>query len=296
VWALLLGATGTAAAQRTPTCIEVQAVGVPDRDRDALRALIRSDLERRDTHAPADDCRSELRVELLEVEGRRFLTGRINWQVPQRVEVEEGELPEAVGELLDVLYHNDPVRLPGPEDERGLLGALGRLRRHGASLFGIEVFQTAALVEGDPEAIPGLAFRMRRELLRFHVGFRIAFAARPSRPPRTLALRGVGELTLELAWFSSDGADAAFYVAGLFGLAHHWLRGPRHDDPNLFDEANSTGLVAGGRLGVELLRTTRTRLDLFVAVLLPLFPTRDEERQVIGSWLPTLSAGAGIHL
>jgi hypothetical protein len=110
----------TRAAGRIATCVEVQ---VSSGDERAFRSLVESELDRHPTHhAVSDDCVSYLKVELIDL-GRadgRYLTARINDQVPQRERVERDGLTPALGRLLTILLHNDPVTLRGPEHQTWL--------------------------------------------------------------------------------------------------------------------------------------------------------------------------------
>ena len=49
----------------------------------------------------------------------------------------------------------------------------------------------------------------------------------------------------------------------------------------------------GTRLGLEVLRTTDMRANLFVAAQLPVMPSSDE-LGVIDAWVPSVSVGTGV--
>lgn len=293
----LLPCVGSAAhveAQGVATCLSVTPAGSPDvAEREAFAALVRSELGRHASHSLVESgCETRLVIEELELRQQRYLTGRIAGQVPHRVRVEGDALDEALDRLLRVVLHNDPVRLRGPGTRR-LSGALRRLRREGHALYGVEIFQRLALVGGELHSVPGVAFRTRRELARWHVGMRLGVSPRLTSPAADLTLRLAASLAVELTYFFSEDAAHSAYFGTLLGLEHQWFEGPWSDDPNQRDDANTTGLAVGLRAGVELFRTTQTRMDVFAQLSLPTFVTSDELGRVVDAWILTLSLGTG---
>ncbi len=301
-WAVALAvfAFGAAAqAQRMPTCLTVEISGEPGKAAHriavpAFRALVRSELDRHRSHVTrSEGCSAEVSVELIHVGSHRYVTARINWQVPHRVEVEDDDLPAALGELMTIVLHNDPMRLRGPGERRGFQAGLRRLKRDSVTFWGIEAFQLVGVLGSGPESVPGFAARVRRELEQWHVGVRVSAAFRPHPLDEGLELRLVGNVSFELAHFFSGEANTSGYFTGLIGPEHHWLTGPYRTEPTRADDVNSTGLAFGLRGGVELFRFTATRMDLFAQATIPAFVTSDEEERVMKRWFPTFSAGAG---
>ncbi len=148
-FALLLASLPARSAwsrERTDTCVDVAASS----DREALRTLVESELDRHPSHhAVRDGCVSYLRVELIELDRERFLTARINEQVPERVRVGPGGVEAAVTKLLTVVLHNDPVRLRGPIS-RNWLGEQREAFVTGQNQFALEGLQLFALLDGAP--------------------------------------------------------------------------------------------------------------------------------------------------
>ncbi len=289
--------SSSASAQRVPTCVEVRARGLAPADRQALDTLVRSEVDRHRTHISAADdaCTSHLLVELFTLEGHRYLTARIGWQVPDRVEV-VGTLEQAAGELLTIVLHSDPVRLRRPGQDAGLSGALHRLRTEGNTIWELELSELSGRLDHRLFGLASVALHYRRELSQVSLGMRVAVASRTSvRPPR-LAPIALFSVAFEIRYHASADASTSAYVGGQLGLEHQWLYGPLRSDPSTSDSANSTGLALGLRLGVELLRTTNTRLDLFALASAPLFRSRDAIDDVVKTWLPTLSVGIGLGL
>ena len=114
---LMMVAAGPAAAQMR-TCVRVEAGKT---DPQALTKLVKSELDRHATHRAADeDCQGNLTVELLDLGGgERWVTGRINTQVPFREKVGADGIGPAVQRLLAVVLNNDPLILRAPNRTPG---------------------------------------------------------------------------------------------------------------------------------------------------------------------------------
>ncbi len=301
--ALLLCLPALAHAQSpTETCVEV----VTRRsDAEELRRLVIDELDRHPTHRsiePASGpqtpaglgCASHLRVEFIAVEESWFVTGRINNQVPHREAVVDEDLAEAISRMLRVVLHNDPVRLRGPRSSDWLRGALRGLKE-GRSLFGVEAYAVGLMLDGEPSNLSGVAITFRREVAQWHLGARLGYAGFMGETPGRLVMRHNVAAQLQLAWFHSALTDLGFYLAGLLGVEHQRFAGPAPlYGPDEEDEASATGVAVGVRAGLELFRTTSSRVDLFTQFVAPAFLSADEEGGVVDSYVPTLSLGAGM--
>ncbi len=287
-WAML--AAAPAGAQVVGVCVQVESA----EDRVGLARLIRSEVDAHQTHRAVDrGCDQHLRVELFSVGDTRFLTGRLDALVPERVEVDE--LTDAVEELVTVLLHNDPVRLDAPGSDSGIAGALMRLRRSRRS-WGVALEERVALLGGSVETLPGLAFRLRRELPQWSVG--AVFGVNPRLTPglQTLHARVVARLGFTATWASSAEAEHVAIFGFQLGLMHIWANGPVRGRPDLDDDAFGTGPYLGLTTGTELFRSAASRFSLRVAVELPLFLVRDEAELVMRGWVPSLSVAVALLL
>lgn len=280
-------------AAQVRVCVEVEGQA---EDAAGLAALVRAEVDAHPTHIAAEvGCEQHMRVESFELEGSRYLTGRLDALVPERLEVEEGELDAAVVELVSVLLHNDPLRLDRPGSDAGLAGALKRLRR-GPDAWGVQLDERFGLLGGELVALPGIAVHLRRELLRWSVGVVFGLNGRLTPPPPTLHLRMVAHVAFAANWATNRDADAAGIFGFRVGLMHIWAQGPRQDLPESSDAAFGTGPFVGVVSGLELFRTTTTRLGLTVAIDLPLFLLRDDADAVTRTWLPTAVFAATLVL
>lgn len=284
---------GSAAAQSpTETCVEVETVR---EDAAAIRALIKTEIDRFPTHRSADEgCGSFLRVEIIDLSGSTYVTGRINTQVPHREAVVE-DLATAIERMLRVVLHNDPVRLRGPRRDNLLRRTLRGLK-HGATFFGAEAYQVMTLVDGELAALPGIAAIVRREAQDWHLAARLSFAHRLSDPPTGgLELTGRVGFGLQALYFSDPLGDTSLYWGVEVGMDHQRMAGPAPGFGEGVEDAYSqTGFAIGGRVGIEFFRTTTGRLDLFSQLTIPVFATHDEEGAIVDTWLPGLSVGAGL--
>ncbi len=274
------------------TCVEVITRRT---DPEELRRLVIDELERHPTHRAADDdCESYLRVEVLALADQQFVTARVNTEVPHREKVAGDDLAGAIGRVLRVVLHNDPVTLRGPHKE-DVFRAGVRALKAGRFLFGAEAFQIVGLVEGEASSAPGLAFVARREVLAWHLGARLSFAHRLDGDPSELALTGHAGLQLHLAWFPWYEADTSGYLGLVLGMDHERFEGPAPLlGPGETHTFATTGFGVGVRTGLELFRTTTSRLDLFAQAVLPAYSATDDEAGVVDSWVPTVSIGAGM--
>lgn len=300
VTALLACAAAVSGARRADakiqTCVAVEA----DADRAQLRKLVASELERHPTHAPAEEnCEARLRVELLVLSasngGRRYLTGWLDGEVPHRVEVGSDGLALAVEELLSVLLHNDPRRLRGPAADRDWFGSgLSALRVRGHTYLGFEAFEVGARVGSGVQALPALAFHLRREVGSFHVGVRFTGAHLfGDHTELTLTSQVVAEI--EAAVWASASADTSAFAALTLGYEWQRFEGPSPStSPEAHASATASGFSPSLRAGVELFRTTSVRASGFAFVRLPVFSSDDTEGGVMHQWTPSAGLGGAV--
>src|SRR6185436_10239460 len=169
VGALLTMLAGPAAAQLR-TCVRVEPGKT---DADALARLVKSELDRHPTHHTAvENCQAELTVELIDlgVQGEKWVTGRINTQVPFREKVGPDGIGPAVQRLLTVALNNDPLILQGPEANTWLRRQGRALERRSVMHFGGELYQMAAVLARSLDTLSGAAIIVRREVSALHVG------------------------------------------------------------------------------------------------------------------------------
>jgi len=296
---LVIALFSLAAPARVRVCVEVETGR--DDGREFLR-LVRAEVDRHTTHrAVLERCEAHLTVEHIrlgaEMGGAQELTGRLDGEVPHREPIGPDGVAGALERLLSVVLHNDPRRLNGPEAD----DVIGRTRaaflRRGVTYFGIELYQTSALVEKRLEALPGAALAARREIDRIHVVARIgaASALDAARPELRLSQQFLAQL--ELALFSSSEADSAWFGALVLGLEYQRYERVVANEPERRVESTAVmGLSPGFRFGLELLRTSHVRVQFFGQTLFPVFLARDDSRQLVDQWTPSASLGVAAWL
>ncbi len=302
--ALMLVAVRPAAAQLR-TCVHVEA---GQTDAESLARLVKSELDRHPTHkAATEDCQADLTVELIDLggaqgaagaqgaPGERWVTGRINTQVPFREKVGADGIGPAVQRLLTVVLNNDPLILQDPEANTWLRRQGRALERRSVMHFGGELYELGARLDGAFVTLPGLAITVRREVSALHVGARLGGAFNVGNEPDRLRLQAQFDAQIEAALYASPNENTSLFASALVGLVHDRFEGPApFDGAGASGTATSTGLSLGLRGGVETLRTSDVHLLLFLQVAAPAFISRDPDHGVIDQWVPTLALGAGV--
>jgi hypothetical protein len=285
------------AQEKASTCIEVEARAD---EVDSLRRLVRSEVDRHPSHrATEEHCAVHLRVELIEIESERFLTGRVGGEVPERVRVEGPggkPLEAAVDELLRIVLGNDPVSLKAPGGQSWFSERVFSLKERGRNTFDIAFLESASPVVGSMTYASGLSLGFSREVESWQIGIEALwmqnFAGHTGRADLDTSIRLQAALTL----FTSEDSDASAFFGVALGLAHQRFSGPRAKDLGGGDGAyQTTGPGIGLRGGVEFFRTTTTRAFVMAEAFLPVFWANDQEAEIISGWVPAFSVGSGVR-
>ncbi|MEZ4266836.1 MAG: hypothetical protein R3F39_10695 [Myxococcota bacterium] len=286
------------AAARVPTCLNLHLAGLDDPA--AWELWVASEIRRHPTHEPVEaDCQATLTLEAFRVDGQLVLTAWFEGQVPFRQEVAEGaELRPAVAELLVRVLGTEPMALANDTDR--LLARLSDQRLplgRGPMRFGVEAFQTVqrrARAGDGSSVLPGVALRVGRELRQILVGVRVAASFMPLRPvpgdpPRPAAIVIIEP---EFSWFASAHAPTTVYAGASLGLTvqHH----VGYTEELGRERMTTVGAALGVRAGLELLRTSKLRVDIFTQATVPLHKTRSAETPLVDAWLPSVHMGAGV--
>jgi hypothetical protein len=295
--AICLGAAGAARAQ-LQTCVEIVA---SQTDAEALRRLVRGEIDRHPSHRAADqNCQGYLTVELIDLGGsgpqaERWVTGRIDTQVPHRERVAGDGLAPAVERLLTVVLHNDPMLLRGPESNTWLSRQKRALERRSTTRFGAEVFELGTIVGSGLDTLPGVAIVVRREVSAFYMGARLGGGLALGQAPDRLRLRAQVDAQVEMALYSNPSADVSFFAGAMLGLVYHRFEGPApFDGPGATGTAVSTGMSIAVRGGVEAMRTANARVFSFLQLQVPAFISEDPDHGVVDRWVPNALLGAGV--
>jgi hypothetical protein len=290
---LLAALWSTSSAAKMPVCVSVQGFGsqsVADYQRTVM-----NEVRRHPHHTPVvSDCERHLHIEYLKLKPHPVVTGYLDGQVPSRVKVEgKKKLDEAISEVVSLILGSDPaawIRNPENYLDRVLVSDAGL--KKGILLFGLEAFQHAARTGDGASFLPGLGVRIRRGLGPVQVGARAIAAYMPRRPMEgsKAQISLLASLEPEVSWMMSEKKASSFYVAGSLGLTVIRMEGFNEGRESLTD----VGISLGVRAGVELLRVSDYRLDLFVQGHIPLFVTNSEESDIVDAYTPGIQIGAGI--
>ena len=292
--ALVLGTASVSWAQLR-TCVQIEA---PPASADALGRLVKTEIDRHPTHrAAAADCDAYLTVEVIDLgaQGGKWVTGRIDTQVPHRERIEADGIAPAVERLLTVVLHNDPLVLRGPESSGWLRRQERALEVRSVVHVGVEAYELAAPVAGALATLPGVAVTVRREVSEFFIGLRVGAAFDVGAEPARLHLRTQLDAHVEAAIYARPSAAWSLFASGLVGMAYQRFRGPAPlDGPGATGTATSTGLSLAVRAGVEALRTSDMRLLAFLQLGLPAFASTDPDHGVVDQWTPSAALGVGV--
>ena len=291
--AWLAGARPALAQLRT--CVTIE--GAKDAGL-VLERLVRSEIDRHPSHhAVTDRCQAYLTVELIDLGAAdgRWLTGRINSQVPHREKVgPDGEVA-AVERLLTIVLANDPFVLRDPNTTSWLRRQQRALEVRSHVRVGLEVYELGARVGGSLATLPGLALSVRREVSEFFIGVRVGGAVASDGARDQLQLRTQVDAQLEAAIYARPSASVSLFASGLLGIAYQRFQGPaRLDGPGAIGDAASTGVSIAARAGVEILRTSDVRGLAFVQLQAPAFISADPDHGVVDGWIPSASLGMGV--
>jgi len=297
-WLLALAACASAllarpAAAQLQTCVEIQG----KTDAEAVGRLVRAELDRHPTHRAATaDCQGYLTVEVIDLGAQdgKWVTGRINAQVPHREKVGGDGLAPAVERLLTVVLHNDPLTLRGPESMGWLHRQRRALERQSVTHLGAEVYELVAPLGSQVATLSGLAVSLRREISPLFIGIRVGGAVDPMANPGRLRMQAQVDAQVEGALYLSPVETTSLFASALIGLAYQRFEGPAPlDGAGATGTATSTGVSLALRGGVETLRTSDVRLIAFIQLQAPAFISRDPDHGVVDRWIPSVSLGAG---
>jgi hypothetical protein len=291
-FAVTVAAGGARAQLRT--CVEIEAAPGPG---DALARLVRDELDRHPTHrAAATDCQAYLSIEVLDFGAAgKWITGRLDTQVPHRERIGADGMAPAVERLLTVLLHNDPLVLRGPESQSWLERQERALTLRSTMHVGLEVYELATPVGAPFGTLSGVALALRREVDQISIGVRVAGAFNPGAAPDALSLRLQFDAQVEAAFFFRPTESVSLFASALVGLVYQRFEGPAPlDGPGATGIATSDGLAIGVRFGVEALRITDLRLLAFLDLEAPTFASRDLDHGVVDQWVPSAALGVGV--
>ena len=291
VLVIVLAAAATARAA-TPLCLDIHA----DADADAFRKLVEDELAHHPTHRLVKTgCASQLAVELFTLGGTRYLTARVNQEVPVRFEIKTAhELDDKLSEALRQVLRNDPVYLA---EDLSRLNAVWRsganLVRHGSNRYRLELFELVGSGGVNAVFASGGAFTVARGIDHVQVFARLELAGSPSSPhDGTVSLRVLAGGDLGFLWEASARANATVYLGPAVGL--HYARFEGWQNGAEATPANAILFSVAARAGARFLRFYEFDVDLYVQAHFPLYKTHDPDSTLIDAYTPYAMVGLGV--
>ncbi len=279
----------------TRLCVKVAADA---QDKDGLHKLILDELAHHPSHqVVTEDCQSLLSVDLFELRNKRYLTTRINREVPVRYDIgDASELGEKVSQAIAQVLSHDPVYLA---DDITHYSAIRRaaysILKRGHNIWRLELFQGIGNGGDNVAFAPGAAVSVTRGADNWQVYTRVFFAGWPgaAHGSDTVLQVAVGA-DIGLTYEFSARSNFSFYVSAGLGLEYLRYEGRLNpDDPNSLDQRNDFGPTFSVRLGMRMFRIYDFDCDLFVTGYLPMFPA-DADTLLGRFYSPTMQAGLGV--
>jgi hypothetical protein len=280
-------------------CVQVDT---EDEIKDGLFKLVLSEIGRHPSHNVVQyDCEVTLRVELFYLEKRRYLTVRIDREVPLRHEVSDSvALKEKLADSISIVLGNDPVHLAQDISQYSLVQrASHSVVKKGQNIWRIELYQTLSRGPDDLLFAPGGAIAITRGAGHWQVLARIYFGGWPGNlAENEVALRVSTGGDVGLTYEFSELSAATFYLSIGAGLQYLRYEGMVEvDNEKMEDHIDQVGVVLFSRLGVRFLRFLDFDCDLFATGYLPLFNTNETDGYLLGEdglYTPSIQIGIGV--
>jgi hypothetical protein len=286
---LLVSSSARAA---TPLCLEVRA----DADADGFRRLVQDELAHHPSHAlVSEGCASRLTVELFAVGGTRYLTVRINQEVPVRFAVKSAhEIEERLSEAVRQVLGHDPVYLSEDLSRmNAVMRAGANLVRRGSNRYRLELFELIGSGGRNAVFATGAAFSVARGIDHLQVFARLAAGG----STRGLAgdevvLRVMAGGDVGFLYETNARSNTTFYVGP--GLALHYLLFQGDQNGKEAAPVGSLLFSLTARAGLRFMRVYGFDIDLFAQVQLPFYKTSDPDSPLVDAWTPYAMMGLGV--
>ena len=241
-------------------------------------------------------CPSRLQVQLFRFEGARYLTLRINREVPVRFALKEpGDLEPRLVEAMRRVLGHDPVYLA--QDIRQLSAmqrAARSVLRRGRNTWRFELFQLVNRSGAGAALATGGAFSVSRGSERWYLFARLYAGGSLDGGGASRSLRVLAGGDLGLAFEFLRRAVHSPYLSAGFGVQLLHFEGRLKQTDRELESATDVGAAFCLRAGGRLFRASNFELDLFVAGYLPLFVTRDVDSPLMDDYTPSGLLGLGV--
>lgn len=304
LWALVTLLIPAAARAATALCLEVRA----DSDEAGVRTLIESELRHHPSHAVVPSgCESTLRVEVFSTLGVRYVTARVNQEVPVRHAFSTPrELADALSEALRQVLQHDPVYLARDLNRLNVVWrTASNLLRRGHNTYRIEGFQFVSGVPGQGAVFAGgAAFSVSRAIESVGISLRVYGAGSPGGPGARAGLPDGGEPPklrvvtggdVGLSFDLMPRRRTSLYLGPGFGVSYQRYEG--FTGSVGAPQAATAEVVLASlvlRAGVRFLRVNAFDCDAFVQGYIPFTRARDPDTTLVDAYTPMLQLGMGV--
>jgi len=285
---MVIALAGSAARAAVPLCVEVHA----DSDEPAFQKLVADELRHHPTHqVVSEGCRSRLVVELFTVAGVRYLTARVDREVPVRFAVKSAhEVDDKLSEALRQVLQHDPVYLSEDLSHmNAVMRAGANVARNGSNRYRVELVEVIGSGGRNAVFASGAAVEVARGIDHVQVLARLEAAGAPHSLGDAVSLRVLAGAEVGCMWEASARANPTFYIGA--GVALHYVR---FEDSSGAPPANTVLFSVAVRTGFRFLRYYGFDVDLFGQVHLPLYKSYDPDSTVIDAYTPYAIAGLGV--
>jgi hypothetical protein len=284
---LILALSAATAHAATPLCVETRA----ESEAEGFRKLVEDQLAHHPTHRlVTDGCRAHLTAELFVAAGTRYLTLRIDQEVPVRFAVKTArDLEEKVVDGMRQVLQNDPVYLAEDLTRLNSVWRAGaRMVRQGTNRYRLELQQYLGHARNAVFA-SGAAFSVARGIDHWQVFVRLSAAGSVQGVGDDVTWRALAGADAGLLWEQSARGNHTFYLGPAVGLHYMRFEARGADNP-----VNTVLFSVALRMGVRLLRHYGFDIDLYGQAHLPLHKTKDPDSTLLDDWTPYGTVGLGV--
>ena len=288
---LAITLVSAAAHAATPLCLEVRA----DSDADGFRKLVDDELRHHPSHqVVTEGCASRLAIELFSVAGARYLTVRINQEVPVRFAIKTPhDLEERLSEAVRQVLGHDPVYLSEDLSRMNAVWRAGaNLVRRGNNRYRLELFELIGNGGRNAVFATGAAFTVARGIDHLQVFARLEAGGSPRNLGGDVVLRVMAGGDVGFLYEASARANTTFYLGPGVGLHYLLFEGKQNGQ-----EAAPVGSLLfslAARTGVRFMRVNGFDVDLFAQLHLPFYKTSDPDSTLVDAYTPYVMTGLGV--
>ncbi|HET9930710.1 MAG TPA: hypothetical protein VFQ35_08490 [Polyangiaceae bacterium] len=280
-------------------CVDIKA---SDAERAGFEKLVRSELARHPSHRVGETaCDSRLEAELFWLGKSRYLTLRIDQEVPLRYTLQsDRDLEIRLSEGISRVLNSDPAYLA---EDPSRLSAGERATRavlvHGSNSYRLAFFEGMARTDNGLAFAPGLALEVARGSGHYSVFARSAVAYNSPRvggDERALNVLGQAEVGA-LYEFAPRAVNSAYVGLSAGALLLRFAGRLEPSDPKSADAFTTAGAMLSARVGVRFLRIYDFDFDAFGAVVAPLFASKNPDSVLFGTsgaYTPVAELGLGV--